>query len=35
MRITSPVTATLSYARVTPSTPESINGSAINTTTLG
>jgi hypothetical protein len=31
----STVTATLSYARVLPSTPESINGSAINTTTLG
>jgi len=32
--VTSPVTATLSYARVTPSTPESINGSPINSTTL-
>ena len=35
MHFYSTATATLSYARVLPSTPESINGSAINTKTLG
>jgi hypothetical protein len=35
MRLRSIVIATLTYARVLPSTPESINGSAINTKTLG
>jgi hypothetical protein len=35
IRLRSIVIATLTYARVLPSTPESINGSAINTKTLG
>ena len=33
--ITSPVTATLSVVLLSPSTPESINGSPINTITIG